>query len=250
MGKAEWEDGGVGESLAPTVRHSPRRPLGLSPARPFAAVALAVFAAGANTAFTAKLDSADPPAVLARPIRQLLDPRSLLVRAGTKSVMRVWFRREIPVRASAEQIRNGLTYRHIPEGTLVGALELPQTFTDYRSQRIPAGIYTLRFALQPDTGDHTGTSPHPEFCLLCPAAEDRSAGEMATDALIELSSKVNQGRHPAVLLLWPNSDPHGSVTVLDKGNDVRVATLRRRAAAGDRKAMLGFALTVSGVRKE
>lgn len=158
----------------------------------------------------------------------------------------MWFRAEIPVRATDEQIRSGLTYRQIPEGTLVGAVELPKVFVDYRKQRIPAGTYTLRFAIQPDTGEHTNTAPHREFCLLSPAAEDTSTADMAPKQLIELSSKVNAGRHPAVLLLWPNLEADGGVRVLDKGKGVRVATVQRPVLAGNRKAQLGFAVTVAG----
>src|SRR5205814_10522301 len=99
-------------------------------------------------------------------VRKLLDEQALVVRSGDDVVMTVWFRTEIPVKATEEQVKNGLTYREIPEGTLVGALEFPRTFTDYRKQQLPAGVYTLRSAIHPDIGDHTGTTPHPEFCLL------------------------------------------------------------------------------------
>ena len=216
----------------------------------FVLTALALLAVGPDAAYTAKLENSEPPASIAAAQRKLLDPESLVVRAGTAIVMRVWFRTEIPVKATEEQVRNGLTYRQIPEGTLVGAIEFPKAFTDYRKQRLPAGIYTLRFALQPDTGDHTGTSPHPEFCLISSAAEDTSGGPIEKNALIELSSKVNDGRHPAVLLLWPNNSPDTGVKVLDKGSGVLVAALKRRVVAGDRRTTLGFALTVAGVRNE
>ena len=66
-------------------------------------------------------------------------------------------------------------------------------------------MYTLRFALQPDIGDHTGTAPNPDFCLMCPADKDKSADRLEKKELIELSSEVNEGKHPAVLLLFPNS---------------------------------------------
>jgi hypothetical protein len=147
-------------------------------------------------------------------------------------------------------VKNGLTYREIPEGTLVGTLEFPKTFTDYRKQELPAGVYTLRFAVQPDIGDHTGTTPHPEFCLICPAAEDKSDEPIEKKKLIELSSKVNEGRHPAVLLLWPNNGKDAAVQVLDKGNGVFVATVKRAVAGEGGKTTLGFAVTIAGVRKE
>jgi hypothetical protein len=216
----------------------------------FGAVGLALLVFGVGAPCTAKLEKAEPPAALSIAHRKLFDPEALGVCAGGEPVMRVWFRTEIPVQATAAQFKRGLTYRQIPEGTLVGAVEFPKPFVDYRKQRLPAGTYTLRFALQPDTGDHTDTSPHPEFCLLSPAAEDTSAQPMEVKRLIELSSKVNEGRHPAVFLLWPSNEPASGVQVLDKGNGVRVAAVRRTVVSGGRKAHLGFAVTVAGWRMQ
>jgi hypothetical protein len=204
----------------------------------------------AEPKFSAKVEKVEPPAKIAEPVRKLLDPQALVVRSGGDVVMRVWFRSTIPVKATEEQVKNGLTYREIPEGTLVGALEFPEEFTDYRKQKLAAGVYTLRFAVQPDIGDHTDTAPHPDFCLLCPATEDKTGEEIEKKKLIELSSKVNEGRHPAVLLLWPHNGKDDAVKVLDKGDGVRVATIRRPVAAENQKTSLGFAVTVAGVRKE
>ncbi len=208
--------------------------------------ALALLAGTPEPALTARLEQLPPPAAIAGSQRKLLDSRALVVRSGSATRMRVWFRREIPVRATAEQFPKGLTYRHIPEGTLVGAIELLGTFTDYRRQRLPRGVYTLRFALQPDTGDHTDTAPHREFFLLSPAADDPSPAPIQTKRLIELSSQVNEGRHPAVLLLWPHEERNPAIQVLDKGKGVWVAAVRRPVADGNRRGSLGFALTISG----
>src|SRR4051812_10925582 len=93
----------------------------------------------AAPAFTAKVEKVEPPAKLAEPVRKLLDEQALVVRNGDAAVMRVWFRNPIPVKATEEQAKNGLTYHEIPEGMLVGAIELPETFTDYRKQQLPAG---------------------------------------------------------------------------------------------------------------
>lgn len=210
----------------------------------------ALFATAAEPKFSAKVEKIEPPVKLAEPIRKLLDPQALVVRNGDVVVMRVWFRTAIPAKATDEQIKNGLTYREIPEGTLVGALEFPEKFTDFRKQVLPAGAYTLRFAVQPDIGDHTDTAPHPEFCLICPVEDDKKEEVIEKKKLIELSSKVNEGRHPAVLLLWPNNEKGNDVKVLDKGNGVLVATIKRPLIAGESKATLGFAITVAGVRKE
>ena len=212
----------------------------------FALVALAGPAAADDPKFTAKLEKLDPPAV-AEPVRNLLAPEALVVlRDNGDPVMRVWFRTEVPAMATPDQVKNGLTYREIPEGELVGVIQFPAAFTDYRRQEIAAGTYTLRFAVQPDIGDHTGTAPHPEFCLMCPADKDKSAERIEKKKLIELSSEVNEGKHPAVLLLFPNNAKDAGPKVVPKDNGLVVVNLRRPVAAGDQKTTLGFGITVAG----
>ena len=210
----------------------------------------AALAARPDEPFAARAEALDPPAALAAPVRAALSKDALVVRAGDAVVMRVWFRDSIPVKATPEQLKNGVTYREIPEGALVGAVEFPAAFTDFRKQEIAAGVYTLRFAVQPDIGDHTGTAPHPDFCLMSPAAKDQSADPIDKKDLIELSSTVNEGRHPAVLLLFPNFAKDTTPKVLAKGDGVWVATTRRAVAAGGEKATLGFAVTVAGQWKQ
>ena len=55
--------------------------------------------------------------------------------------------------------------------------------TDYRKQKVPAGVYTLRLALQPVSDDHGGTAPYRDFCLLSPAADDRKPDLLSPKAL-------------------------------------------------------------------
>lgn len=205
----------------------------------------------AEPKFAAKYEKLAPPAAVAEPIRKLLADEALVVRGDRdEPVMRVWFRTEIPAKATAEQVQNGLTYREIPEGTLVGVIEFPATFADFRKQQIPAGVYTLRFVLQPDIGDHTGTAPHPEFCLMAAAAKDKTAEAVEVKTLIELSSEINEGKHPAVLLLFPNNAKDEMPKVVDKGEGVWVVTTRRAVSAAGGKTTLGFAITVAGTTKQ
>jgi hypothetical protein len=214
------------------------------------ALALSLPAFAAEPKLSAKVEKVAVPEALAEPIRKLLDEQALVVRDGDAEVMTVWFRTEIPAKATEEQVKNGITSREIPEGELVGAIRFPAKFTDFRKQEIAAGVYTLRFAIQPDIGDHTGTAPHQEFCLMCQAEKDKSAEPVEKKKLIEVSSLVNEGRHPAVLLMWPNNGKDTGVKVLSKGEGVFVATIKRAVVAGDRKTTLGFAFTIAGVRKE
>ena len=213
-------------------------------------VLIALPARAADPVFSAKIEKLDAPDTVVEPIRKLLAPEALVVSVENGDlVMKVWFRAEIPVKASAEQIKNGLTYREIPEGEIVGVIQFPAKFTDYRRQEIAAGVYTLRFAVQPDIGDHTGTAPHPDFCLMCPIEKDKSADRIEKKKLIELSSEVNEGKHPAVLLMFPNATKDMTPKVVGKGNGVWVVNLRRAVAAEDEKSSLGFGITIAGMWK-
>lgn len=207
---------------------------------------LALVLLAAADPYSAKLEAVDPPAAVAEAVRKAFASDALVVRRGNAMVMRVWFRQAVPVKATEDQIANGLTYREIPEGELVGVLEFPEPFTDFRRQKLPAGAYTLRFAVQPDIGDHTGTAPHPEFCLLTPADKEASPDPVAKADLIRKSSAVNDGKHPAVLLLFPYYGKDDGPAVVGKGDGVWVVNVRRPVAAGDVKGTLGFGVTVAG----
>ena len=214
-------------------------------------LSIILLAAFAEPSFTAKYEKLDAPKDVAEAIRTLLAPEALVVKGeGDAVVMRIWFRAAIPTTATEEQVKNGLTYREIAEGTLVGVIEFPQEFIDFRKQKLAKGAYTLRFAIQPDIGDHTGTAPHPEFCLMCNAAKDKTAEAVEKKTLIELSSEVNEGKHPAVLLMFPNFAKDAGPKVQGKDDGVTVVNVRRDVTAGDAKATLGFAITVAGQWKQ
>jgi hypothetical protein len=193
-----------------------------------------------------KVEKKTPPAELNDAIKQLLGDDALQVTDSKGVVCTIWFRKEIPAKATADQIKNGLTYREIPRTSLIGAIELPQKWTDFRKQEIPKGVYTLRIAVQPMDGDHMGTAPHNDFCLLSPAAKDEKSDPMEMKALNDLSAQSTAGTHPSVLLLFPNSKPQDEPKIENKGNGIWVVNVKRAVAAGNEKASLGFGFTVAG----
>ncbi|HET6574329.1 MAG TPA: hypothetical protein VFG68_12035 [Fimbriiglobus sp.] len=198
---------------------------------------------------TAKAQSLDPPAELSAPVGKLLDKSAVVVadKSGA-AVLTVWFRAAVPAHATAEQVANGLTYREMPEGTLVGAVKFAGPFVDYRKQEIAAGVYTLRFLVQPDVGDHMGTAPHPEFLVLSPAAKDTDPEPLEPKALIKLSSASTNGEHPGVMLLFPHPAREAGPKILEK-DGVKVVAVSRTVDAEGTKSVLGFALTIAGHSK-
>jgi len=220
-------------------------------------VSVLVLALSTATAFAADSDLAlkrekiDPPAAVAEAVKAVLGTEAMVLRDRKDNVvLRLWLRAEIPARASAEQVKNGLTYHEIPATTVIGLIDFPNTFIDFRKQEIPAGVYTLRFAIQPETADHLGVTPHREFLLLTPSAVDRTMELTEPKTLIERSSRVTGGDHPAVMMLFPGNAKGTEAELADKGNGVKVLRFTSKLTAPGGEATLGFAITVSGHVKE
>jgi hypothetical protein len=200
----------------------------------------------ADDPYSIKSADAAPPMELAEPIRKLLADRCVQFFAGgDKPLVEVWFRKEAPGDAVDVQIMNGLTYREVPETTVLGGLRVVGDFTDYRHQKIAPGVYTLRLGFQPVTDDHQGTTPYPEFLLLSPAAEDVKPDAMEHKALEEMSGKTT-GKHPAVLLLFPGKNTSEEPKLVEKGGGCWVLMVKQDVRVGDKKTVMGVGLTLIG----
>ena len=91
----------------------------------------------------------------------------------------------------------------VPEGALVGAVKIDSSFRDIRGRIIKPGVYTLRYGLQPDNGDHLGVSPNRHFLLISPAGDDTDPAPQGHDATVELSTGSVGGSHPGVWSIDP-----------------------------------------------
>ncbi len=202
----------------------------------------------ADNPYTVKtLDKTAAPAEVQGSIRKLLGDHCVqLLNAKGDVLAEVWFRKDLPIRATDAQVKNGLTYHEVAETSLFGAIRFPKQITDYRKQKIPAGVYTLRLANQPMDGDHMGTAPYSEFLLLSPAAEDKKPDTMAPKALQELSGKTTDG-HPGVLLLFPGTGAAAEPKLEKKEENHWVLFYLQEVKAGDKKATLPVGLTLIGV---
>jgi hypothetical protein len=208
---------------------------------------LAAPAARAADSYSVKVaDNTPAPAEVAEPIRKLLRETCLQVYDAKDNLMaELWWRAEVPAKATEAQIKNGLTYREVPETTLVGVVRFAKAFSDYRKQKIPPGVYTLRLAGQPMDGDHMGTAPYSEFLLLSPAAEDKKPDTMAPKSLHEMSTKTTNN-HPGVMLLFPGKGAAAEPKMVNKGSGHWVLLFLLNVKAGDKAATLPVGLTIVG----
>jgi hypothetical protein len=152
----------------------------------------------------------DPiPSEIAAAVAAKVAPGGVRANAAGATIT-FWFVNDLP----------GASWAEVPEGTLVGAVKLDADTRDIRGRMMKAGVYTLRYGIQPKTDDHFGISPFRDFLLLSPAAEDTDPATRSHDATVELSTHTLGGKHPAVLSIDPPAakDAPLSVYTTDLGH--------------------------------
>jgi hypothetical protein len=206
---------------------------------------LLLVAAGAASAAPPKLTAepadVEPPADLKAPIRSLMSSKAVRVSDGRGRVCTIWLRPAIPA------AREAAGYRAVVPTTVVGAVRFDRAWTDFHHQEIPAGTYTLRLMVQPESKDHEGTAPHRDVCVLTPAAADEKPDLLPVKKLIEQSGTATGGTHPVVMLLFPHPKPAAGATVTDRGKGIVTADATATTKVGETTKELGFAFVVRGV---
>ncbi len=146
------------------------------------------------------------PADIAAPVQALLAPGGATATVGANTI-EFWWVKSLDMK--------GKDWSAVAEGTLVGAMQLPAVFKDIRGRNIKPGVYLLRYALQPQNGDHLGVSPHREFLLATPAAEDTNPAALGHDPAVELAAKTINISHPAVFSIDPPAASRAPLTVVE-----------------------------------
>jgi hypothetical protein len=176
-----------------------------------------VLLAGAAAFGQYKLESAGaPPSDLTPAIRDAVQKDGAKVTGPNGIVAEVWFRTQVPNKASGEQ---NVSFTDVAEGTLMGVIRFPDKATDRRGQTIKPGVYTMRLSFYPVDGAHQGVSPTRDFLLLVPAASDRDLNSTpAMQQVVDMSKKASGTPHPAVLNCW-KADEGGAASVKQEGDD-------------------------------
>src|SRR4051794_29694974 len=156
--------------------------------------------------FTLKTADNPVPEEVAEPIRKLLaGPSIQLLDASGAPVLELWVRKAVPTDAAPEQIKNGITYREIKQSEVLGAAKFHKDWTDYRKQKVKAGVYTLRLAYQPTDGKHTAdVSEFQDFVAVINAKADMKPDLLEPKTLQETSADSIGSAHPGVFMLIPS----------------------------------------------
>lgn len=215
-------------------------------------VLLSVALAGASSLpaadFAVKIIDKAPPAGLGEGIRQLLEPKAVQVSEDGQPVYELWFCRAIPIQSKPASPADAL--KTIRETTLLGAAAVNGRNRDYKDNEVAPGVYTLRFVLQPQDGDHLGTADYPYFAILIPAKYDEKPDTFTSyRPMVKASGRDVPTGHPNVLSLRPVSSPAGQTPRLNvPDTDHHSVVLRVPAAVepGSEPVELVFELVFRG----
>jgi hypothetical protein len=179
------------------------------------------------------------PPELASPVAAALSTEVITVTTGTTK-LEFWWVKSLPLRPGAAA---SPSWADVPDGSLVGALRLSANWSDIRGYTVRPGVYTLRFAFQPQNGDHMGISPNREFLLPAPAADDLMVDPVGFDSAVALARKSSRRAHPASISI----DPPGatarplSTATNDLGHQIAIVSVSTSAGAA-----LTFGIVVEG----
>ena len=163
---------------------------------------------------TLKVADKQPPKELDASIVAKLQPKAIQLLDGDKPTYEFWFVSELPLKSKPAS--PGKALEQVKETMLLGAVAISKPQRDYRDDELAAGVYTMRFALQPQDGDHLGTSEFITFTVLVPAKLDRSPdGITDYKKLVKTSGKETATGHPTILNLRPTSNESGDFPKLN-----------------------------------
>jgi hypothetical protein len=195
-------------------------------------VATAVFAAAAVlTAQVERIGALTVPAA-SDALKQAVEEKGYRVTLDHDWTAEFWLAKQI--KTAANDVAGAL-YPELANAEFVGVVNLPKGMTDFRGQTIPAGVYTLRYQLLPQDGNHLGVAPNPDFLLAIPVASDPDPEQgYLYKKLVALSAKTTGTSHPAVIALDTAGQPGGAV-VDHQGTVVFTVAVPSTGASGTEK---------------
>jgi hypothetical protein len=216
-------------------------------------VTLAVAVASHAASFRVEALPEGPPADdLSPAVRAQLDSTGVRVIRGAKTVLcDFWFCKDL---ATADDFKpTGQQHYPFREGQLIGAVRFARSGSDFREQELVEDVYTLRFALMPEDGNHIGVFPTRDFLLLVCARDDAEPAVIEDlEELNELSMEAAQASHPAMFPLLQVLEGGDGMPRMrhNEEQDWWIVRAGLKTKAGDASETLDIELVVVGIAEE
>jgi hypothetical protein len=197
-----------------------------------------------------KVEEKVPPQELPAEIKSALQGKSIRLTDGDKAVFEFWFRTEVPLSSTPAEPSKSLD--SLKQAVLLGAVRIGSDMRDYRDDEVGAGVYTIRFGLQPSDGNHLGTAAFSYFAVLIPVKyETKVDGITDYKAMVKASSKDTSTGHPLILSLRPVTEMGSGLPVLkEPAPSHKSVRLILPGNAGEAKSQVVFDLVYEGKAKE
>ena len=214
-------------------------------------VAVSTSPLAAEKSFSLKVEKKAPPEKLNADIKTKIAPVSHQISDNKGLFFEFWFVMEVPLRGFADTTQK--TMNKINEISLLGAAivyENKEQYTDFREDPIDPGLYVMRLSLQPQDGNHLGTSPFDTFAILVPYQKDAEVLEfMDPEVMVEIASEDTPAEHPPILSLQPLEKPKGSFPRLDHHEEEawNSLCLKLSGKVGDEKREMAVKLVFEGI---
>jgi len=192
-----------------------------------------LYVAAASAADVAvKMADKQPPNDIDATIRSLLQTRAIQVVSGDKPLYELWLVKEVSPQSKPASPAKAL--EAVKQATLLGVVSVPAAKRDYRDDELAPGAYTMRFALQPQDGNHSGSAEFPYFAVLVPAKLDtKPDGIKDYKDLVKISAKETSTDHPVVMSLRPATSAEGDVKLTEPAPEHKAVRVKVPAKGGD-----------------
>jgi hypothetical protein len=161
----------------------------------------------------------------------------------------VWLAKEISLKP---KFKSSLRIKYpFQTGTFIGVIHYPDGSqpTDFRGQALKPGTYTLRSGLQPDDGNHLGTSDIRDFLVGCPPDKDNSSKRIEDiKDLFKLSASASGSTHPAIFLLTPPPDKPFDASAVEHDGEKHLMIIQANVNGrdGDKSVPVPVSIVVVG----
>jgi hypothetical protein len=142
------------------------------------------------------------PEGVPRELVAALNQQGVSIEQGDEVAAQLWFGKTL---SAKKGFTPSFSIKYpFSEGQFIGLLKVvkQKEYTDFRGQELAPGLYTLRYGLQPEDGNHVGTSIVRDFLLALPVSQDKSPKPLSDlDKLFAQSSEAARTTHPAIFAM-------------------------------------------------